>query len=80
METSVTQIVGISCAYPGRADPAAATPSAELSSSAVAPLNGGASAFLAAALAGDDIPSLVPAERQVAPGMLCAVLWYSQPD
>ena len=61
--SALTQIVGMSCAYPGRADPAANASLASLHSSTLVPLVGGGSAFLAAALAGDDIPTLVPAER-----------------
>lgn len=64
--SSVTQIVGMSCAYPGRADPAAYGPMATLSPSPLTPAaisGGGAGAFLATALWGDDLPRLIPAER-----------------
>ncbi len=61
--SALTQIVGVSGAYPGRADPAALGPLAALSPSAVAPSTTSTGSFLAAALAGDDLPRLIPAER-----------------
>lgn len=61
--STLTQIVGVSCAYPGRADPAAMGQLAALSPSAVAPGTTSSGSFLAAALAGDDLPRLIPSER-----------------
>ena len=61
--STLTQIVGVSCAYPGRSDPAALGPPAALSPSALTPSTTSSGAFLAAAMAGDDLPRLIPAER-----------------
>lgn len=63
-----SEIVGVSCAYPGRADPGVGTATAS------APAAGGAAGFWASAFCGDDIPTQASATSGCYRSQICVIV------